>query len=142
MPVQQDPRAVADRWVSRLSGSTDRIRQGVQAVTTSPTQQAAAAVATWQARLAQPETAAKFQRNLQRITLADWQSAMINKGLPRIPTGAAAARDKMTQFFTQFLPYEHNVAQQVHQMPKTTLEDRIQRAVAMIRGNASFRRTG
>src|SRR5262249_32155863 len=141
MPVQ-DPRTVADRWVSRLSGSVDKIRQGVQAVTTSPTSQAAAAVNLWQQRLALPETAQKFQRSLQAVSLTDWQTDMIQKGLPRIPTGAAAARDKFMGFLQQFLPFVSQVATTVHQMPKTTLEDRINRAVAQIRGTAQFRRAG
>lgn len=142
MPRQLDPRTIADKWVSHLGGSVDTIRQGVQAVTTSPTQQAAAAGPLWQQRLAAPETLAKFQRSLGRVSLADWQGAMINKGIPRIATGAAQARDKFTQFLTQFLPFVENVASQVRTMPKATLEDRIQRAVAQIRGTAQFRRGG
>ncbi len=119
----------------------DKIRSGVQAVTTSPTQAAAAAVNTWQQRVADPNTARKFQASLSRISLADWQNAMINKGIPRISTGAQAAIPKFQAFMQQFLPFEDNIANQVRQMPKATLDDRINRAVAQIRGNAGFRRT-
>lgn len=140
MPQAQDPATVAQRWVSRLGGSTDKIRQGVQAVTTSPTQQAANAAAVWQARVAMPETAQKFQRALSRVSLADWQNAMINKGIPRIATGASNAQAKFQAFLTQFLPFVAQVAQTVHQMPHTTLDDRINRAVAQIRGTAAFKR--
>lgn len=140
MPVQKDPATVAQRWVTNLGGSVEKIRTGVQAVTTAPTQAAAAAGQLWQQRVADPNTLAKFQRGLQRVSLTDWQQAMIQKGLPRIATGAANAKDKFTSFLTQFLPFVQNVANQVHQMPKATLEDRIARAVAQIRGNAGFRR--
>jgi len=142
MPHMRDPRTVADRWVSQLSGAVAKIREGVQAVTTSPTAQAAAAADKWQARLAQPDVKAKFQRNLQRVSLTEWQNDMINKGLPRIPQGAQAAHDKFQAFLTQFLPYVNQVAQTVRQMPHLTLEDGIARAAAQIRGNAAFRRTG
>ena len=140
MPVQRDPAAVAQRWVTNLGGSVEKIRQGVQAVTTSPTSAAAAAGQLWQQRVQDPATLAKFQRGLQRVSLSDWQQSMIQKGLPRIATGAANAKDKFTAFLTQFLPFVANVANQVHAMPKATLEDRIARAVAQIRGNAAFRR--
>lgn len=140
MPMAQDPATVAARWVSHLGGSVDKIRQGVQAVTTSPTQSAAAAGNLWQQRVADPATLRKFQQSLQRVSLTDWQNAMLNKGIPRIASGAAAAKDKFTAFLTQFLPFVMNVANQVHQMPKATLDDRINRAVAQIRGTAAFRR--
>jgi hypothetical protein len=142
MPLPQDPATVAARWVSHIGSSVDKIRQGVQSVTTSPTQSAAAAGQLWQQRVADPATLAKFQRSLQRVSLADWQNAMINKGIPRIASGAANAKDKFTNFLTQFLPFVANVANQVHAMPKNTLEDRINRAVAQIRGTAQFKRTG
>lgn len=142
MPVPQDPATVAARWVSHLGAAVDKIRTGVQAVTTSPTQAAAAAGTLWQQRVADPAVLAKFQRNLQRVSLSDWQNAMINKGIPRIATGAANAKDKFTNFLTQFLPFVQNVANQVHAMPKATLDDRINRAVAQIRGTAQFKRTG
>lgn len=140
MPRNLDPNAVAQRWVTNLGGAVEKIRQGVQGVTTSPTQAAAAAGQLWQQRVQDPATLQKFQRGLQRVSLADWQNAMLNKGIPRIATGAANAKDKFTAFLTQFLPFVQNVAAQVHQMPKATLDDRINRAVAQIRGNAGFRR--
>lgn len=141
MPVTQDPATVAARWVSHIGGAVDKIRQGVQSVTTSPTQAAAAAGNLWQQRVADPATLAKFQRSLGRVSLSDWQNAMINKGIPRIATGASNAKDKFTAFLTQFLPFVNNVANQVRAMPKATLDDRINRAVAQIRGTAQFKRT-
>lgn len=133
-----DPATIAAKWATNLSNSVNSIRAGVQAVTTSPTQLAAAAVTTWQARLADPATATKYTRGLQRVTLNDWQQAMLNKGIPRISSGAQAATPKFQKFLTAFLPFEMNVAQQVRSMPKATLQDRINRAVAQIQGNAQF----
>jgi hypothetical protein len=141
MPTQQDPATVAARWVSHIGGAVDKIRQGVQSVTTAPTQAAAAAGNLWQQRVADPATLAKFQRSLSRVSLSDWQNAMINKGIPRIATGASNAKDKFTGFLTQFLPFVNNIANQVRSMPKATLDDRINRAVAQIRSTAQFKRT-
>lgn len=140
MPVPQDPRLVADRWVQRLSGATQKMTDSVRALTVSPTQQAAAAVQVWQQRVADPLTAQKFQRSLQRVSLADWQQAFINKGIGRIATGAQNAHDKFQAFLTAFLPFVDNVANQVRTMPKVTLEDRINRMIAQVRGTAQFKR--
>lgn len=136
MPL--DPTAVAQKWAQNLGASTASIRAGVAAVTTSPTQLAANAVALWQQRVNDPAVAARFTRSLNRVSLADWQNAMNQKGIPRIATGAQAAIPKFTTFLQAFLPFETNIATQVHNMPKATLDDRINRAVAQIRGNATF----
>lgn len=136
MPL--DPATVATKWANNLGASVTSIRNGVQALTTSPTQLAAAAVTLWQQRVADPATAQRFTRSLNRVSLADWQTAMINKGIPRISTGAQAAIPKFTTFLQAFLPFELNIAHTVRQMPKATLDDRINRAVAQIRGNATF----
>lgn len=132
---------VAAKWVQNLSGASESIRRGVQAVTEAPTAAAARAVDLWQQRVSSQSARDKFQRNLQRVTLEQWRNDMLTKGLNRIATGAQAARPKFEAFMSQFLPFVESVAQRVRQMPKTTLEDRIQRAVAQMRGNAEFRRS-
>ncbi len=86
------------------------------------------------------EAKEKFQRNLGRVTLEQWKRAALDKGVNRIASGASASRSKVEQFLGEFLPYVESVASRVRQMPKATLEDRIQRAVAQMRGNAEFRR--
>lgn len=132
---------VAQKWANNLGAATTQIRNGVQALTTSPTQLAAAAVNTWQAKMSLPATAQKYVAGLQRVSLADWQNAMINKGIGRISSGAQAAISKFATFLNQFLPYERNIATQVKAMPKITIDDAVNRAAAQIRGNAAFKRT-
>lgn len=129
---------IAQKWAANLGAATTQIRQGVQAVTQSPTAAAAAAVQLWQQKMALPATAQKFVKGLNRTSLQDWQNAMINKGLSRISTGAQAAIPKFTKFLNAFLPFENNIAQQVRQMPKVTIDDAVNRAAAQIRGNATF----
>lgn len=140
--AQHDPQTVADRWAQNLGSATAKIQSGVQSVTTSPAQSAAAHADLWQQRIADPATKAKFQASLSRISLADWQQAMLGKGLNRISSGAQAAKPKFASFLSSFLPFIEGVASRVRQMPKATLEDRINRAVAQIRGASGYRRSG
>lgn len=133
-----DPATVAKKWAQNLGNSVQQIQASVNAVTTSPTQQAAAAVNVWQARMQDPQTAAKYVKGLQRVTLQQWQSAMNQKGVPRIASGAQQAVGKMTTFLQAFLPYEAQGVAQVKNMPDVTLQDRINRATFMIQYLSQF----
>lgn len=132
----KDPGATATLWANRLSGATQEIQAGVQRVTEAPGAKAASQVDVWLARI--QASRAKWVRNVSAVTLPQWQNAMINKGIPRISGGAQAAIPKMTQFFQQWLPYVEQGASTVRAMPKATLQDGINRAVAMIQYNAQF----
>jgi hypothetical protein len=136
-----NPQQVADRWASNLGAATQKIQQGVQSVTVNPAQLAAAAVGKWVARITDPATQAKFVNSLNKVSTADWQNATITKGLPRIATGAQAAKPKVTAFLTQFLPYVMNVQQQVKSMPSNTAQERIARMVQNATLLSQFKRS-
>jgi hypothetical protein len=61
-------------------------------------------------------------------------------GIPRIASGAAAKVGKVEAFQAEFQPHLERVMATVHAMPSTSLSQRIQRAVAMMEGNAKFKR--
>lgn len=134
--MAKDATTVANLWASRLSASTPEITAGVNAVTQAPGARAAANVQGWIAGIQAAQD--KWVRNVSAVTLSQWQSAMINKGVPRVSSGAQAAIPKMTQFMTQWLPHAESVAQQVRSMPKGTIDQGIARVTAQIRGNAQF----
>lgn len=139
-PTMLSAAEVAAKWSRNLGQSTEAIRKGIERVTESPAGAAARSADLWQQRVSSAETKDKFRRNAERSTLEDWKRATLEKGLNRISSGAASAVPKMQAFLAEFLPHEEAVAQRVRSMPKGTLEDRINRAVAQIRGNAEFRR--
>lgn len=141
MQQNLNPATIAATWASNLGAATTKMKNGVQGLTVSPTQQAAAAVGRWQAAMADPNTAARFQSGLQRVSLADWQNAYIQKGLPRIASGAQAAVPKFTTFLQQWIPFLQNASAQVAAMPNNTLQDRINRMVAMVNFEAGFKRS-
>src|SRR5262249_15829008 len=137
MPL--DPTQVANRWVQGLANATQKMTQDAQALTVSPTSQAADAQATWTARLNDPAVQAKWAKNLRSVTLQQCQQAYVQKGIPRVAQGAQAAlTTKMVPFFTKWLPYEAAGSQQVKAMPKGTLSERIARMVFMVNYNTQF----
>lgn len=133
-----DPQAVAEKWARNLGNAGQDIQAGVQAVTQAPGAKAAANVQGWIAGVQRSQQ--KWATNVARVTLPEWQNAMITKGLPRIASGAQAAQPKMATFLTSFLPHVERVAQQVRAMPKGGLQNGIARAVAQIQGNAQYQR--
>ena len=97
-----DPATVAAYWASRLGQSTQKITAGVQAVTVAPgvaaSRQKAAYIAGVNAKVD------KWASRTAAVPLADWQNAIISKGIPRISSGATAAVPKFQNFMVQFLP--------------------------------------
>lgn len=140
MPMRSNPQDATTAWVNHLSQATARITSGVNAVTRPPGQAAAAQSQKWLARVTASQQ--KWQTNVGKVSLADWQQAMVNVGIPRIAQGAQAKQGKMQAFMAQYLPYLQQGVSRIDQMPNVTLEDGINRAVAMIRHNAAFKRGG
>lgn len=134
MAVTQDASTVAQKWASNLGAATQRIQSGVEGVTTSPGQLAARQAQVWVQNTQAAQ--AKFQKNAAAVTLSQWQTATINKGVPRIASGATAAEPKVQAFMSTFLPF---VQAQVNQLPaRGNLQQNIQRSAAMIMAMTKF----
>lgn len=138
MPVRSTPEAAVSKWLTNLGSATDRMTAGAQRVTKAPGQAAAAAADKWLQKVTAAK--AKFAANVGAVSLADWQNAYINVGIPRVAQGAQAKQNKVLAFQQQFLPYLQRGVQTIDAMPSTTLEDGIARATAMIRYNSKFKR--
>lgn len=138
--AQKDPTQVAAKWRGNLSSATQSITDGVNAVTQAPGAAAARQKGLWVQRVT--ASADKWAARVGSVTLDEWRQQMLNKGVPRVASGAQAAEPKMASFMAEFLPHVERVAQQVRSMPKGSIEDSIARASAQIRGNAQFRRSG
>lgn len=131
-----DPQSGTAKWVNNLSNATSSITDGVNKVSVAPGQLAAAQVNTWLARIQQ--SAQKWANNVGSVSLASWKESMINVGIPRIAQGAQAKQSKYLAFAQKFYPYVEQGQAQVKAMPKVTLQDGINRAVAMIKHNAAY----
>lgn len=101
--VMQDANTIATNWSNRLGQSTSKITAGVDAVSVAPGVAAARQADVWAANVAAAKQ--KWQRRVQSVSLADWQNAMKNKGVPRIATGATAAEPKFAAFMSQLIPH-------------------------------------
>ena len=130
----KDPTSSAARWAQNLQGATEKIREGVQAVQVAPGAAAARQRSVWLQNLT--ASADKWTRNVGAVPLSEWQSDMINKGIPRIGTGAQGAQQKFAAFLTSFLPFVDAGVRALP--PRGNLQQNIARMVAMVQHNAQY----
>lgn len=139
--MAKSPSQVAEKWQRNLSSAQESIRAGVNAVDESPTTKAANRAEAMVSGVQRAVADGKWQRGLQRVTLQDWKQAMLEKGVPRIASGAASALPKVQDFMSEFLPFVEQGVQRINQSnPRGDLEQNIARATALMRHNSSFRR--
>ena len=139
--AQKNPLQVTEKLIRNLSNATQSIRDGINAVTESPTEQAAAQGDLMLQKIQEAVNSGKWSEALRRVSLAEWKAAALDKGVDRIASGIQAAKPKIQAFYEQWLPYEEQISQQVKTMPKGTIEDSVARAAAVIRHNANFKRS-
>ena len=138
MPAK-DPRKVAEDWSRGMSGSTQKIKAGVQAVTESPTAKAADAVDRMVAGVIRAQQSGKTERALRAVSLDDWKRAFIEKGLQRIASGATTGKAKMAAFLQDWLPHVEQVRASLP--PRGDMQQNIARMVANVEGLANFKKS-
>ncbi len=139
--MSQSAQVVAERWRTNLSRSGEKIKAGIEAVSESPMDKAAAASEKYVQGVQDAVASGRYQAGLRSVSLAEWKDAAINKGIARISSGATAALPKVQQFMSEFLPFVENVSNTVRAMPSSTFEDRINRMVRNAELIHEFRRS-
>jgi len=129
-----------EKWASRLKGSSTQMRQGVERLTVSPTEKAARAKDRWVAGITDAASNGKWERGLRAVSLDEWRSQYINKGIGRVAMGADGAKAKVEAFATQLLTHVDKGQADLDKLPNVTFEDRINRMVAFSRHMATFKR--
>lgn len=138
MAVKLTAQQIAEKQASRLKGSLDMVRLGVENVQTAPGQKAAAQAAKWQAAMSSQETLNKWKSNVAAVTLDEWKTSMLTKGVNRIPAGIDAALDKVVAYYEKAIPHINRGQEKLSTMPNLTLEDSVNRASFWIRHMAEM----
>lgn len=137
--MAKDAASAAKKWSQNLASATQAITDGVNAVQQSPTAAAAAQQNVMLNNLQQAVNSGKWAAGLNRVSTQDWKNSMVQKGIPRIASGAQAAQPKMQQFLGQLIPHVAGVVASLP--PRGTPEQNEQRALAMMRGMRQFKRS-
>lgn len=134
------PEEFAEKHARRLKGSVEDIRSGVGRVTTAPGIAAAKKADKMLANLTARVSDGTWSKRVAGVSLEDWKTKMIDKGLGRIATGIDSAHAKVVDFAGQLLPAVDAAQSKVKGMPDLTLEDSINRMNTFIRDMAKFRK--
>ena len=137
--MAKTPSSVTNKWATRLAGSGEQIREGVQAVTEAPGAVAIRRKDKWVQGVNRAGTDGTFERGNQSYTLEEWKRATTEKGIGRIQTGAMAAKGKVEAFMSQWLPAMDEISRRVAAMPHGSLADAQARANFAIEHNANLR---
>ena len=132
-----DPATLAQMWAQNLAGATTRMQAGAQAVTTSPGQAAAAQQQVWLANVT--AAANLWAQKVSQVTTQQWQQAYINKGIPRVATGAQAAQQNFASVLSKIIANEKTI---VAGLPaRGGLDANIARSAAFARAMAQTKGT-
>ena len=135
MPLRVDPNTAAADWATGLGNATDKITRGINRVTVSPGQKAAAKADKWLAGVTASK--AKFANNVGKVTLGDWQQAS-TAAVSRVAQGATMKQGKFAAAITPVFSYMGGVLATVDAMPDTTLDQRIAKSAAFQRQMAAY----
>jgi len=130
-----------EKHARRLKASVPDIQKGVEGVTNSPTEAAAAKADKMLANLTASVQSGKWAQNLKRVSLSDWKEKMIVKGIPRISAGIDGAKAKTIAFAEDLLPHVDEGVRKIAGMPDLSIEDSIARAGAFIRHMSELKRS-
>lgn len=122
-----------DKWGRRLNAAGPDIQAGVQRVKEAPGVGAARAQQLMLQRLTEAINNGTWARQVQKVSLADWQNAMVNKGMGRIAAGVTQAQKSKTQVITQLLDAVDAAAAEANALPKGGIDQSIARAAAFMR---------
>ena len=128
-----------EKHARRLKASTADIQRGIERVTTAPGKLAALKADKMKAKIVESIDSGRWAKKVGAVSLSDWQTKAISKGIPRIASGIDAAKDKVEAFASRLLPAVDAAVAKVKNMPDLTLEDSINRASAYMREMAKFK---
>lgn len=133
------PQQIADKQVKRSMAAVQDFKDGVSAVTESPTKKAAERADAWFAGISQAHADGKFVEGCNDCTLEDWKAPTLKKGAMTYATGVQDAAGKIADFHQQRAQQQQAIDAILAGMPRGDLAQNIQRMVAQVQGMSSFK---
>lgn len=134
-----DAVSAARNWTAGLTGAGQKVTDGVNRVTQAPGQKAAAQSQKYLNNVT--ASVPKWQRKVAAVTLEQWRSAMIQKGVPRIASGAQASETKFQNALVPLFQFMSGLWQQVDAMDTSTPAARDAKMLAWSQGMRQYQGT-
>ena len=135
------PAQFQEKHARRLKASVEDVRQGIDRVTESPTEKAAAKQDKMLTNLTASVNSGKWAAGLKRVSLEQWKKQTRDIGVNRIAAGIDGAKDKVVAFAEDLLPHIDRGKAKLAGMPDTTLDDNINRMTTFVRHMAEMKRS-
>ena len=134
----------AEKWSRRLAGSTEDIRKGIEKVSEAPGIKAARQKDLMKQKLMASIDDGTWAAQVAGVSLEDWKSAAIKKGVNRIAAGVEQAKPKQVVMAEKLLAAVDASVAEANQTPRGDLEANINRMTSFVRGMAKrkIRRPG
>jgi len=130
-----------EKHARRLKAAVEDVRKGIDRVTESPTEKAAAKADKMLTNLTSSVQSGKWAAGLKRVSLEEWKRKARDIGVNRIAAGIDGSKSKVIAFAEELLPHIDRQQAKIAAMPDVTLDDNINRMTSFIRGMSEFKRT-
>jgi len=128
-----------EKQARNLKNSLPDIRAGIERVSTAPGVAAAAAQTRMKDNLNRSIDDGRWAAKVRGVSLEEWKSAALNKGVDRIAAGIDQAHDKQVQMAGRLLAAVDSSAAKSNAMPKGTIQDSIARMTTFVEDMHKFK---
>lgn len=118
---------IADKWGQNLTNSVANIQAGIDAVTESPMEKAAANQDKMLQNLTKSVQNGTWAKRLRETPLANWKQVTKTKVATNLASGVQNAMEKRRKFDDYLVTTLNQVLPEINSMPSMTLEDSVNR---------------
>jgi hypothetical protein len=133
------PEQIAEKLIRNAGNAVQDYKDGVGAVTESPTAKAALKLDKLLQNLMEAINSGRMADSLNAVGLMDWIKITQEKGGANYARGIQLAKPVIIEFQRQFSPVRESVAENVRAMPNDTYEQRKARMNANADGLHAFK---
>jgi hypothetical protein len=138
--VKKTGAEVAHKWAQRLKASTKEIEAGVDALTTNPFEQARKQKDKLIKNFIEAMESGRWDYEISKFSLEDFKKFMKEVGIPRIAKGVDMSLTDQEKFFNALMEHIYAGKATIDKMPLESLDDSVNKAGAMIRHMAKFKK--
>lgn len=132
--------AILAKYKRNSQAASEDYVAGIQAVTVSPTQKAAAAVDKYARGVQNAVTSGSFVAGCNSVSLAEWQHAAMNKGKKNYQNGVANLSQKAMKNMADQQNYAAQVKAEIAAMPNDSEADADARQAAAVAKMRQYRK--
>ena len=135
--VKLTPAEISEKWERRATAAIPDAIAGVDRVTESPMEKAAAAEDKMLAGVTAAVSSGKWANSLKNVPLDQWKTTTKEKMGQRMAGGISAAKPKRQKFDEYLVGTLNNIMPKIDSMPTMTLQDSIAKMTAMVTAMAN-----